>query len=45
MKDVQINGAKSIVMQPMFASKTEVDRKKNIKLMRKQKHKGKNFDY
>jgi len=44
MKDVKINGAKSIVMQPLFASKTEVDRKKNEKLMRKQKHKGK-FDY
>lgn len=44
MKDVQINGAKSIVMQPMFASKTEVDRKKNAKLIRKQKHKGK-MDY
>lgn len=45
MKDVKINGAKSIVMQPLFASKTQADRKKEGNLLRKQKHKGKNFDY
>lgn len=44
MNEVKINGAKSLIMQPMFASKTEVDRKKNTKLIRKQKHKGK-IDY
>ena len=41
MKDNKINGAKSLIMQPMFASKTEIDRKNNANLMRKQKHKGK----
>ncbi|EPP7234090.1 hypothetical protein ACTOJ1_001009 [Shigella flexneri] len=44
MNEVKLNGAKSMVMQTLFASKTQVDRKKNAKLMRKDKHKGKSFE-
>jgi len=41
MKDTKINGAKSIVMQPMYAAKQQEDRKKSQNLIRKTKHKGK----
>ena len=44
MKEQNFNGAKSMVMVPLYASKTQVDRKKKNNLMRKQKHKGKFFD-
>lgn len=43
--DVMGNSAKSLVMQPLFASKTQKDRKKEMSLLRKEKHKGKKFDY
>jgi len=39
MKDAKIPGAKSIVMQPLFAAKVQKDRKKDSQLMRNQKHK------
>lgn len=39
MKDSKISGAKSIVMQPLFAAKVQKDRKKEGQLIRKQKHK------
>lgn len=41
MKDIQTTGAKSLVMQPLYAAKQQEDRKKNQKLIRKTKHKGK----
>lgn len=42
---ISSNGAKSMVMQPLFASKTQKDRKKEQSLLRKEKHKGQKFDY
>ena len=44
MKEKELAGAKSMVMIPLYASKTQVDRKKKEKLMRKCKHKSKMFD-
>ena len=44
MNNENFNNAKSMVMQPLFASKTQVDRKKKSKLKRQQKHKGRDFD-
>lgn len=47
MKNTEIvnNGAKSMVMQPLFAAKTQKDRKKEQSLMRKNKHKNRSEDF
>lgn len=36
--------AKSMVMQPLFRSRTETDRKKESKKIRSQKHKTKHYE-
>lgn len=44
MKEQMYAGAKSMVMVPLYASKTQVDQKKKSQLMRKQKHKGSGWE-